>query len=185
MTERHILGPTLETERLILRPPALEDFDAYAACMADERVAHFIGGVQVRSVAWRSFAAMTGGWVLRGFGFFSVLEKSSNRWIGFVGTINHEGWPGTEVGYSLVHDVWGHGYAVEAATAAMDWAFTTLGWTDVIHTINPANVASQSVAKRLGSTLRGPGQLPAPHEHVPIEIWGQTRSEWEQRRKTK
>jgi len=180
MNSHHVvLGLTLETQRLILRPPAVEDFDAYAACMADERTARFIGGVQVRPTAWRSFAAMTGSWVLLGFGFFSVIEKASGQWIGFLGTIRPEGWPGTEVGYALIPDAWGKGYAVEGSVAVMDWAFSSLGWTDIIHTINPDNLASQAVARRLGATNRGPGQLPAPNEALQIDIWGQTRAEWE------
>ena len=47
--------PRLETERLILRPLQLEDFDAWAELSADEETMHFLGGVQPRSVAWRSF----------------------------------------------------------------------------------------------------------------------------------
>jgi RimJ/RimL family protein N-acetyltransferase len=93
-----------------------------------------------------------------------------------------EGWPGTEVGWSLRREFTGKGYAREAATAAIDWAFDTLGWTEVIHSIDPANGPSKHVAMRLGSTLRGPGRLPAPFEHSPIEIWGQTREQWRARR---
>src|SRR5690606_16389669 len=89
-------GPTLETERLILRPPALEDFDAYAAFMADEQATRFLGGVQSRSVAWRGFATLGGSWALLGYGMFSVIEKSSGRWVGRLGPWMPEGWPGTE-----------------------------------------------------------------------------------------
>ena len=64
----------------------------------------------------------------------------------------------------------------------MDWAFETLGWDEVIHCIDPANIPSQKVAQRLGSTKRGPGRLPPPFEDVPIEIWEQTRAEWRARR---
>ena len=60
----------------------------------------------------------------------------------------------------------------------MDWAVDHLGWTDIIQTIAPDNFASQSVAKRLGATLRGPGQLPAPYENHPVEIWGQSAAQW-------
>jgi RimJ/RimL family protein N-acetyltransferase len=124
---------------------------------------------------------MAGSWVLLGFGFFSVIEKTSGQWIGYLGPIQPEGWPGTEVGYTLIPAARGKGYAVEGAAATIDWAFATLGWTDVIHTINPENSASQAVARRLGAMNRGPGRLPAPHEHLSIDIWGQTRQEWEQR----
>jgi RimJ/RimL family protein N-acetyltransferase len=63
----------------------------------------------------------------------------------------------------------------------MDWAFEHLGWQEVIHCIAPANTASQAVAKRLGSRMRGPGTLPAPLDVHEIEIWAQTRDEWMQR----
>ena len=63
----------------------------------------------------------------------------------------------------------------------MDWAFTELGWTEVIHSIAPDNYASQAVARKLGSRKRGAGQLPPPFEDSPVEIWGQTRAEWSAR----
>ena len=65
----------------------------------------------------------------------------------------------------------------------MDYAVDVLGWDDVIHSIDPANLASQQVACRLGSTLRGPGKLPPPHENAPCEIWGQSAADWRSRRK--
>jgi len=176
-------GPTLETERLILRPPAAEDFEPFAALMASDETAHFIGGVQPRSVAWRGFAAMVGSWIILGFGMFSVFEKSSGQWVGRLGPIHPDGWPGNEIGWGLAREFWGKGYAVEGSRAAMDWAFTTLGWTDAIHSIHPENVASQGVARRLGSVNRGPVKLPAPFEETPMELWGQTREEWERAKK--
>jgi hypothetical protein len=51
----------------------------------------------------------------------------------------------------------------------------------MIHSIAPDNLASQQLARRLGSSLRGPGQLPAPYEDKPIELWGQTREQWRRR----
>ena len=175
-------GPDLETERLLLRPPAAGDFPAWADVMADAEVARFIGGLQGRHMAWRSFLTMVGAWQVQGFGMFSLIEKASGRWVGRAGPWFPEEWPGTEVGWTLARAAWGKGYATEAATAAMDWAFDTLGWPEVIHSIDPANVASQHVAMRLGSTRRGPGRLPAPFEHAPIELWGQTREQWRARR---
>jgi RimJ/RimL family protein N-acetyltransferase len=62
--------------------------------------------------------------------------------------------------------------------AATDWAFDNLGWTRVIHSIAPDNVASQGVARKLGSRNLGPGRLPAPFDNVQIDIWGQTQEEW-------
>ena len=173
----------IETERLILRPPRKEDFDGWAAMMADVEVAHFIGGVQPRAVAWRGFLTMVGAWHIQGFGMFSVIEKGTGQWLGRLGPWQPEGWPGPEVGWSLIRAAWGRGYAFEGAVASIDWAFDHLGWTDVIHTIDPDNQASQALARRLGSRNRGPGRLPAPIEDASIEIWGQTREEWRQCRR--
>jgi RimJ/RimL family protein N-acetyltransferase len=51
----------------------------------------------------------------------------------------------------------------------------------VIHCIGTENRNSQAVARKLGSRLRGPARMPAPYENEPVEIWGQTRSEWRAR----
>src|SRR6185295_20283378 len=154
--------PRLDTPRLTLRPPEAQDFDAWAAFMADPASAEFLGGTQPRSAAWRGFMTMAGSWSLRGFAMFSVIERSTGRWIGRVGPWCPEGWPGTEVGWGIVQEFWGRGYATEAATAAIDWAVETLGWTDIIHVIEPRNARSQAVARKLGSRNRGPGAMPAP-----------------------
>ncbi len=171
----------IETDRLVLRPPQADDFEGWAANMADAESARFIGGQQPRAVAWRGFLTMAGSWAIQGFGMFSVIEKSSGQWIGRMGPWFPEGWPGREVGWGLARHAWGKGYAMEGAAACMDFAFDQLGWDDVIHNIDPENAPSQALAKRLGSQLRGPGRLPAPFDTVPIEIWGQTRDAWRSR----
>lgn len=141
--------PVIETERLILRPFAPEDFEGWAEMMADEDTARFIGGVQPRAAAWRGFLTMAGAWTIQGFSMFSVVEKDTGRWVGRLGPWVPEGWPGTEV----------------------------------IHCIDPDNVASQKVAERLGSRRLRPGALPAPFESLPIDIWGQSREDWRARRR--
>jgi RimJ/RimL family protein N-acetyltransferase len=67
--------------------------------------------------------------------------------------------------------------------SATDWAFDNLGWTDVIHSIDPANIASQQVARKLGSRNLGPGKLPPPFQEASVDIWGQSREEWRSRRR--
>ena len=172
----------LETGRLILRLPRIEDFERYAEMLADDS-SHHIGGPLQRHEAWRRFLQMPGAWMLQGFAMFSIVEKASGRWMGHAGPWQPDGWPGTEVGYAFHMDARGKGYATEACGAAMDWAFDVLGWHEVIHSIAPTNEASQAVARRLGSRNRGPGKLPAPLDAHPIEIWGQTREEWIARRR--
>jgi RimJ/RimL family protein N-acetyltransferase len=168
----------LETARLILRPPRLEDLDAWSVMMADEETARFIGGVAPRSICWRQLMTLIGAWHAHGFAMFSVIEKQSGRWIGRLGPWQPEGWPGTEIGWAIVRDRWGRGYAGEGAIAAINWAFDTLGWSNIIHSIAPENLASQRVAQKLGSRNLGPGRMPPPFEHDRVDLWGQTRDEW-------
>ena len=146
--------------------------------MSDPEAAQFIGGEQPRALAWRGFLQICSAWHLQGFSMFSVIEKATGDWIGRVGPWMPEGWPGTEVGWGIIRKRWNHGYASEAATASIDWAFAELGSTEVIHVIAPHNVASQAVARKLCSQNRGPGSLRAPLESVTVDIWGQTRAEW-------
>lgn len=176
-------GPVLETERLTLRPIALEDFPRWAEMMGDPEAAKFLGGAQPAAVAWRGFMTMAGAWSLTGVSMFSLVERSSGLWVGRIGPWQPHGWPGTEVGWGLHPDAQGRGYGVEAATATIDYAFDVLGWTDVIHCIDPDNVPSQRLAERVGSRNLGPTRLPPPFHELTIDRWGQSRDEWRARRR--
>jgi RimJ/RimL family protein N-acetyltransferase len=177
-------GMQLETDRLILRQPRQSELDDWEHFMADPQTANHIGGVQPRSVVWRSMATMAGSWALTGFGMFSVLEKASGEWVGRLGPWFPEGWPGTEVGWGIRRASWGRGYATEGSIAAIDWAFDTLGWSEVIHTIAPDNMNSQAVAKRLGSCMLSSTTLPAPYANLAVDVWGQSRAQWRAQRAT-
>ena len=168
----------LETERLLLRPPLADDFEPWATFIADEEAARHIGGVQPRPIAWRSFAAVVGAWHLQGFSFFSLIEKATGQWVGRVGPWHPDGWPGTEIGWSIAREHWGKGFAPEGARASTGWGFDALGWDEVIHTIAEDNANSKTVAAKLGSRFLLMGWLPAPHDAKPVEIWGQSREEW-------
>ena len=172
------LGPTLETARLILRPPCEDDLEPLSTFLGDPVATLHIGGPKPRSLAWRLLATVAGAWAMRGFGMFAAIEKDTGRWIGQLGPWRPADWPGNEVGWTFAREAWGKGYATEAATAAMDWAFDTLDWTDVIHTIAPANAASIAVAERLGSRQIGPVVCPPPFDLGDPIAWGQTREDW-------
>ena len=96
------LGPTLETARLILRPPAVEDFPRWVEFMADEETARFIGGVQPPPQVWRTLCAVAGMWALTGEGMFSILEKSTGLWVGRIGRsarARNPPWPRVRTSY--------------------------------------------------------------------------------------
>ena len=176
------IGPTLTTARLVLRPPTQDDFPAFAAMMANADHVKFIGGALPEAMAWRQLAAITGAWSLRGFSMFSVLERDTGLWVGRIGPWMPQGWPGTEVGWGLAPEAMGKGYGVEAATACMDWVVDHLGWTDIIHIIDPANKPSEALAARIGSTNLGPTKMPEPMHELQVNAWGQSAQQWRARR---
>ena len=147
---------TLETERLIMRMWRDADIEEYAELCADPEVMRYLGGkVFDRTEAWRQMASMIGHWYLRGYGIWAVEEKDSGRFVGRIGCINPEGWPGFEVGWTLKREFWGKGYATEAGRRALEYGLNEIDKPHIISLIHPENRASIRVAERLGETLEG------------------------------
>jgi len=175
--------PTVRTARLLLRPWRVQDFDTYAAVMADPDVTRYLTGEPMnRLEAWRSMAATAGQWLLRGYGVWVVERKSDGAFVGRVG-LNHpngaEGWPGLEIAWTLAKPCWGQGYATEAARAAIAYAFQTQDIERVHSVIHIDNRASQAVATRVGET-RGPRyDITMAGKSFPTEVWSMTREAWE------
>jgi RimJ/RimL family protein N-acetyltransferase len=167
----------IETARLILRPPALEDLQDWVHFAAHEETMRHLGGVQSPSNAWRSLMTMIGSWAAHGYGMFSVIEKSSGKWMGRIGPWQPLDWPGAEVGWGLHADYWHQGYALEASAASIDWAFEKLKWPEVIHNIAAENIASIGLAEKLGSTYQRQAVLPAPM-NLEVGVWQQNRQQW-------
>ncbi len=142
--------PVLETERLILRGPKIEDFEAEAAFFATERSAH-VGGPLDRIDAWTNFTARAGHWTIRGYGFWSLEERATGRYLGRVGLFYPEGWPEEELGWTMMADGEGRGLAFEAALAARRYAYRELAWPTVMSLIKPENARSIALAERLGA----------------------------------
>ena len=128
---------------------------AWAAFAADEEAARYLGGVQPRAVAWRGMCAMAGAWAIRGYSMFSVIEKSTGRWVGRLGPWRPEGWPGAEIGWGLARAAWGRGYATEAAAALVDWALSHPEVNRVCASMPPDNAAAIRVARKIGMRLLG------------------------------
>lgn len=168
--------PTLETERLRLRPFRGSDFDDYAAMCADPEVTrHLVGAVPFsREVAWRHMAFLVGHWQLRGSGMWAVEEKETGAFAGRIGFVDPEGWPGFELAWTLVQRFWGRGYATEGARAALAYAFTATRHDHVISLIQPVNRASIRLAERLGETLEGRTELMGKE----LLVYGIGRESW-------
>lgn len=149
--------PTIETERLILRPHRLDEFEAYANFWADPEVVRFITGVpSTRENSWGRMLRVTGMWHLMGFGFLAIEEKATGRFLGEAGfqDMRREFQPsieGTlETGWALIPSVHGLGYATEAAGAMVDWGTTHFPHMEMTCIISPENDASLRVAAKLG-----------------------------------
>ena len=171
-------GPVIETERLILRRWRADDIAPNTVMLSDPGTARFITPdrrpVTEELIGWRNAAVIAGHWALHGFGMFVVEEKSSGTYAGRVGPWCPPGWPGFEVGWGIAKQFRGQGYAVEAARAAIDWTFTNLDIDRIIHCINPENLASQGVARRLGATIDGQTTMSGDV----VDLWVTKRGQW-------
>jgi RimJ/RimL family protein N-acetyltransferase len=174
--------PTIETPRLILRPPCAADFPRWADMETDTATMEHLGGVRDPADTWRGFAMMVGAWTLGTPAMFSVIRKDTLDWVGRIGPWVPEGWPVTEVGWGVHRDCEGKGFAFEAAIYAIDYAFSVLGWDRVDHLIADANVRSQHLAARVGAVAGENKTMPGALSAHQVRAWGQTRQQWEARR---
>jgi RimJ/RimL family protein N-acetyltransferase len=148
----------LRTGRLLLRQFRADDIDAYAEMCADPDVMRYLsatGEPISRADAWRQMAMFSGHWQLRGYGMWVAEELSTGAFVGRIGLHYPEGFPDRELGWAIQRRFWGKGLATEAARAAADHAFHSLGWDHLISLILPGNVRSIRVAERLGSRAVG------------------------------
>jgi RimJ/RimL family protein N-acetyltransferase/uncharacterized damage-inducible protein DinB len=173
---------SLQTDRLLLREPVLEDFESYAAMWADPSVMRYLsqtGKPMTRHEAWRAFTGHVGHWSLRGFGMFAVMARAGGEFVGLVGPWLPEGWPDLEIGWTLRPAWWGRGYATEAANACLQYAFNELQRTHVVSLITPDNAASIRVAERLGEALEGEVTLPNLAPGRKVLQYGLSREQWQ------
>jgi RimJ/RimL family protein N-acetyltransferase len=167
----------LETERLLLRLPEVQDLEGYAAVFGDPEVVEFLGmAPQTREENLAGIQRMRRHWDRHGIGLFSVVRESDERLLGRVGFLlwDPERWVNamreelggaleTEIGWTLGSAHWGRGYATEAAIACRDWALGELGLTRLVSVIAPGNTASIRVAEKIGETFERE-DLPGPFD---------------------
>ncbi|MBL3583681.1 GNAT family N-acetyltransferase [Oleidesulfovibrio alaskensis] len=142
------------TPRLFMRQWRAGDLPCFARMNADRRVMRFFPAPLTRrqsdAMAERCSMLIDS----QGWGFWAVEERSSGLFAGMVGLHRPSGdlpfAPCVEVGWRLDPDHWGKGYATEAAAAALDIAFNTLGLHEVVAFTAVLNTPSQAVMRRLG-----------------------------------
>lgn len=143
-------APVLRTARLTLRPHRLDDFGPVAAFFASDASRHVGGPIDERRV-WFGFGADVGSWSLLGFGAWAVEEAASGAFVGQVSLNKPSFFPERELGWIVFPAFQRRGYAFEAAIAARDYAFGTLGWDTAVSYIDRDNAASIALARKLGA----------------------------------
>ncbi len=147
--------PTLATERLVLRAFADADLEPFAQMNADPRVMEFFPAPLSRAESDALVARIGAAWA-DGFGIWALEERSGGEFLGFTGfaapTFEAAFTPAVEVGWRLRASAWGHGYATEAAAAALAWAPGRLDPPrgEVVSFTAAINARSRAVMERLG-----------------------------------
>lgn len=146
----------LETSRLYLRKiqknddilisEILQDIDvmyAWEHAFSNDEVADWINENRMR-------------YEKDGYGYWAVIHKMSERLIGVCGLLkeqaDYENYAG--LGYIFNKDYWGRGYALESASACVDYAFHTLKVKELTAQIRPNNLPSRKVAEKLGMEVK-------------------------------
>jgi RimJ/RimL family protein N-acetyltransferase len=146
---------TLDTERLILRGWRDADVAPWAALNADPAVREFLGPPLTAAQSATSVRRFQEGLERNGYGFWAVEIRDTGEFIGFTGLDPlDDGMPfaGVEAGWRLARGAWGHGYATEAARAALTYGFDVAGLDEILAITAATNVRSQAVMRRLGMT---------------------------------
>lgn len=154
----------IETDRLVLRLPTLDDVAVVGPLLTDPEVVHFLGGeVAPPEIHGEILEKWLERWDEYGMGPFMV--ERDGEFVGRTGILvwdvrswTHRGpkppeeFMQPEIGWAFVRAAWGNGYATEAARAVLEWARAERGIGNLISMIHPDNIRSQHVAERLGAT---------------------------------
>lgn len=147
-------APSLQTDRLTLRPPTGADLPAYLAFYGapglevgnyrGERSDEEIRGLLDRDVAH---------WAAKGFGMFLLRRIGDETVIGGAGLAYPDDWPSHELTWWLTPDARGQGFATEASRAVVEWAYGAFGWPVVETHMRDGNAPARRLAARLGGVV--------------------------------
>jgi RimJ/RimL family protein N-acetyltransferase len=178
----------IETERLLLREWRPEDCEPFHRHLNTPAVMRWLGGVKTRDhYDWVVLERFIPWQEERGFTFWPVERKEDGAFLGFCGLKIAEdaGSPVEgeyEVGWRFREDAWGQGYAKEAATASLDFAFSRLGAQRVVALTVAGNEPSWGLMKRLGMTRRQDLDYSGPEwAEGTVIVYVIERDEWMQR----
>ena len=145
-------GLILETPRLCLRRFTVADTDPLLAVLGDPVAMEFYPAPYDRQGVEDWISRNLERYRRDGHGLWAMVLKHSGEVIGDCGCSMQEveGRNHVEIGYHVRRDLWGFGYATEAARACKNYAFRTLGAPRVISMIRPQNIRSRSVAEKNG-----------------------------------
>jgi RimJ/RimL family protein N-acetyltransferase len=184
-------GPILTTARLRLRQWREEDLAPFAALNADPQVMEFFPKVLTRAESDAVAGRIRDHFVRHGFGLWAVEVRGAAVFVGFVGlavpSFDAHFTPCVEIGWRLAREHWGHGYATEAATAALAFGFVDRALEEIVAFTVPANIPSRRVMGRLGMR-RSPAddfEHPAIAEGHPLRshvLYRLRRADWKPRR---
>jgi RimJ/RimL family protein N-acetyltransferase len=148
---------TIETERLILKPPVAADFAAFARMWSNPMVTqHILPAPMDRENAWRLFLRDLGHWKLNDFGYFSCFDKQTNAYAGTLGLARLERnlepsfGDSPEAGWALSPEFHGKGLASEGLRAVLQWGEAVLLPTRFVCMVGETNIASGRVAQKCG-----------------------------------
>ena len=150
---------SIDTERLTLRDWRESDIEPFLQHTNTPEVMRWLGGVRGDQDARDAIGRLMRWQVERGFTFWIVERKDDRALLGFCGLKIADS-PGSpvegrhEVGWRLRREAWGQGYAREAATASLDFAFDELGADEVVALTVQGNAPSWGLMKRLGMRRR-------------------------------
>jgi RimJ/RimL family protein N-acetyltransferase len=180
-------APILETARLWLRCWRDDDLEPFASLNADHRVRQHFPHTLDREQSDKEAAWIRNGMSNRDFGLWAVEVPGTANFVGFTGLsvpyFKAHFTPCVEIGWRLAFDYWGKGYATEAASAALAYAFQSLDLEEVVSFTVPANRRSIAVMERLGMTrsptddFAHPG-LPDGHPIRPHVLYRIKQSGW-------